>query len=274
MNNIVLPDSTIKLVKSFESYAPHAILLTGPAGIGLGYTARLISGQLGTLIDHVKPETKTVGATSSINVETVRKLYERTRGKRDSTGTVIIEDADTMNHSAQNALLKLLEEPAPNMTFILTSHKPDALLPTIRSRVQSHAVARLSESESRLLIKRAGVSDVRTISQLLFAASGLPARLYKLASDPTELEAVSKRMKLVRMFIENGTYKRLVVLSRLGEDRTEAIAFIDDVINVLRYSIASSGDKSRIQQIDKLLGAREALVANGNIRLQLMWAVV
>jgi len=56
----------------------------------------------------------------------------------------IIQDCDTMNESAQNAFLKTLEEPPEKCLFILTTGRPGALLPTIRSRCQ-----RLSLTDNR-----------------------------------------------------------------------------------------------------------------------------
>jgi DNA polymerase-3 subunit delta' len=47
---------------------------------------------------------------------------------------VIFREADRMNHAAQNALLKSLEEPPAHTLFVLTTHQPEALLPTVRSR--------------------------------------------------------------------------------------------------------------------------------------------
>lgn len=49
---------------------------------------------------------------------------------------VIIWMADKMNEECANKLLKLIEEPPANTHFILTSHQPERLLPTIRSRTQ------------------------------------------------------------------------------------------------------------------------------------------
>ncbi len=48
----------------------------------------------------------------------------------------IIDEADKMRTESQNALLKVLEEPNPNTVFMLTTSKPYAILPTIRSRCQ------------------------------------------------------------------------------------------------------------------------------------------
>jgi DNA polymerase-3 subunit delta' len=46
----------------------------------------------------------------------------------------VIDSMDEMNKEASNALLKMLEEPPPNTIFLLVSHAPGRLLPTIRSR--------------------------------------------------------------------------------------------------------------------------------------------
>lgn len=51
--------------------------------------------------------------------------------------TFIVDDADKMNDSAANALLKTLEEPAETTNLILLTSRPESLLPTIRSRCQT-----------------------------------------------------------------------------------------------------------------------------------------
>ncbi|MDR3301804.1 MAG: hypothetical protein LBT01_04640 [Spirochaetaceae bacterium] len=57
---------------------------------------------------------------------------------------VIIENADKMNDSARNSLLKILEEPPEKASIILTSAKPDSLLPTILSRLRNYAFTKRS----------------------------------------------------------------------------------------------------------------------------------
>ena len=74
-----------------------------------------------------------------IRVKVMREL-EREANFRPFEGAArifIVEDADTMNDQAANALLKTLEEPPPTSHLILTTSNPTALLPTIRSRCQS-----------------------------------------------------------------------------------------------------------------------------------------
>ena len=60
----------------------------------------------------------------------------------------VFPEADTLNASAQNALLKLLEEPPEGVYFLLCAKNPDALLPTVRSRCGIYHVGGEEEAES------------------------------------------------------------------------------------------------------------------------------
>ncbi|APG62701.1 hypothetical protein LPB140_07750 [Sphingorhabdus lutea] len=87
----------------------------------------------------------------SINVEQIRQLQKRLLTKPGiANGRIIIIDSiDDLEKSAANALLKNLEEPQPGNIFMLISHRPEILLPTIRSRCQILKFNRLSDDELR-----------------------------------------------------------------------------------------------------------------------------
>jgi len=65
----------------------------------------------------------------------------------------IISQAERLHPSAANKLLKLLEEPPAHVVFILVSSRPEALLPTIRSRCQSIKFSRVTAAELRLWLQ-------------------------------------------------------------------------------------------------------------------------
>lgn len=81
---------------------------------------------------------------------------------------IVVLDAHLMTEQASNAFLKILEEPPPSSTFILTSSNPDSLLPTIRSRCQPLYFPPLPESEIESFLKSKGVpeSQMNLIIQL------------------------------------------------------------------------------------------------------------
>ena len=65
----------------------------------------------------------------------------------------IISQAERLHPSAANKLLKLLEEPPPHVLFILVSSRPEALLPTIRSRCQAVRFSRVTTQELQCWLK-------------------------------------------------------------------------------------------------------------------------
>jgi DNA polymerase-3 subunit delta' len=84
-----------------------------------------------------------------IRVREIRQMQQRlttrpTLGKRRA---IIIHPADDMNKEAANALLKSLEEPPQGTFFILVTHRPSRLLPTIRSRCRVLRFQTLSEGQ-------------------------------------------------------------------------------------------------------------------------------
>jgi DNA polymerase-3 subunit delta' len=126
------------------------------------------------------------------SIRTLQKLA----GMRPAIGSrkvFIVGDAEFMvpqegTQEAANAFLKLLEEPPPETTFVLTSSQPGALLPTIRSRLLAVSVRLLPEKEIETLLLGAGVAaDAAT----LFArqARGSARQALKLAFSPGERQA-------------------------------------------------------------------------------------
>jgi DNA polymerase III delta prime subunit len=266
--------STERFIAQFNANPSHAVLLTGGEGTGLFTLAEHISAASGHILNVLKPESKTSTSLPTISVERIRQLYVETRSRLNGDHFVIIDDADTMNHVAQNALLKLLEEPNPSVHFILTSHSPDKLLATIRSRTQTFAVPPIDALESRRLLKGLGVSDTLTEQRLLYVAEGLPAELTRLSRSDGDFKLLAERVQKARQFAEGTPYQRLAVILSMKEDRQGTLKLIEMITMLLRRSINGSPERSTLQLIDRLLESSELIRANGNARLQLCAAVV
>lgn len=70
---------------------------------------------------------------------------------------VIIDCADDMNPSVANSILKVLEEPPKNTFFLLVSHQPSRLLPTIRSRCRILRCAMLGAQDVTAALQQAEI---------------------------------------------------------------------------------------------------------------------
>lgn len=68
--------------------------------------------------------------------------------------TVVLENAERMNESARNALLKILEEPPEDAVFILTTEKRSSVMPTILSRVRPYRFRDRTKAEQLEVVRR------------------------------------------------------------------------------------------------------------------------
>ncbi|NEU11346.1 DNA polymerase III subunit delta' [Methylobacterium sp. BTF04] len=157
----------------------HAWLIGGPRGIGkatLAYRmARwLIANPAGgtpkTLdVDPGHPAARQVAALSHPNLVALRRTRPPTaktlatkisvdaaRNALDLFGSTagnagyricIVDSAEDLNANSANALLKMVEEPPPRCLFLIVSHAPGRLLPTIRSRCRALTLRPLAEAE-------------------------------------------------------------------------------------------------------------------------------
>ncbi len=93
---------------------------------------------------------------------------------------VIIRDAHLMTREAQNALLKILEEPPDRVFFILTSSNEDKLLQTIISRCSRYLMSNLTENEMKEFVSKNAIT-LKDTELLLLLANGSPGNLVKYA---------------------------------------------------------------------------------------------
>lgn len=113
----------------------------------------------------------------NITVDQVRAMQLRlhTRPTLGRHRVIIIDPADDLEKGASNALLKSLEEPPQGTFFLLVTHRPGRLLPTIRSRCRTLRFPRLDAGQIDAIL-RAEVprADADTRAAAVAAAGGSP----------------------------------------------------------------------------------------------------
>ena len=124
-----------------------------------------------------RDESKPYETKRNIPIDLVRAMQHRltTRPTLGDRRAVIVDPADDLEKSASNALLKSLEEPPRGTFFLLVTHRPARLLPTIRSRCRMLRFPALPDDDiASLLAREAPEADPATRLAAIAAAGGSP----------------------------------------------------------------------------------------------------
>jgi DNA polymerase-3 subunit delta' len=193
-----------------QSRLHHAWLLAGPEGVGKALfadkaallmlaqgagpvdgpgldlpddhpTARLVAAGSHPDLMRLERLTKESGTelARSISVDQVRGLQRlfATTASMSPRRAVVIDAIDDLERNAANALLKNLEEPPPDTLFLLVSHSPERLLPTIRSRCRLLRLAPLDDDAMTSALEAAlPDADEEEIAALVAIGEGAPGR--------------------------------------------------------------------------------------------------
>lgn len=157
-------------------------MLCGPRGIGkatLAYKiAKMVYGNVGDffIIDmaHNLDDRGNLKTDAKyISVKTVRAMIEKMQMSSMSGNwrVILIDSVDELSVAAENAVLKLLEEPPAQTLFLLVTHQLSNVLPTVRSRARVEKMRPLSISELReLCVKFMGDEEIS--SEILKLSNG------------------------------------------------------------------------------------------------------
>jgi DNA polymerase-3 subunit delta' len=218
----------------------HAWLFTGPPGSGRSVAARAFAAALlcpsggcgecpschqvfaGTHADLllVRPEGLSYG------VRQTRDLVLRAAGK--PTGgrwqIVLFEDADRCTEQAANALLKAIEEPAPQTVWLLCAPSAEDLVPTIRSRCRVVTlVVPSSDAVAQVLTDRDGIEPAKALAAAR-AAQGHVGRARRLALDASAAKRRADVLRVPSLATSMGpALSAAATLVRTAEEEAKAV---------------------------------------------------
>ncbi len=237
----LLHPRTKLLLAQFIKHPAQALLLSGPSGIGKTYLADHIAKLLNLPIEVIEPEE----TKQAVGIEQIRRLHTKTRSALKKAYAV--NDADTMSSEAQNAFLKLLEEPTKDTLFILTASQPEHLLATIRSRTrQLDIVPPTAQQLTEYFSNKLGTTE---LTQLLGSNEPLPGHLHSLLGEPEKLAEHQDIVKTAKQFYQASYGERLQIVSAKKYDTTWSIALLVVLAKIIASLLLRYGSSPQLKKL-------------------------
>jgi DNA polymerase-3 subunit delta' len=274
----ILPINKIDKINldNLFSDMPGALMISSKENYGVFDSFMSLVDKNSVDIEIIKPKLKDVedNLIGSVGVEDIHYVQNIASRMHKKPQIVCFSKADSMTRSAQNAFLKLLEEPGNNTYFVLCTENINKMLPTIISRVQITRLHNITKQQSIDYVRSFGLTDEKRINQIVYLANGLPKLLKKLSVNDDFFDEMSSSFKSAMEMLASSSYKKIIALSKYKDDRDKAISLVDNILLILKNTIISKPEYSSIDKIEKLLVCRDKLVRGGNVRLNLISAML
>ncbi len=186
LDELVGQPAVVKTIRGFGDNIPHVIMATSPKtpGVGKTSTLRILSEMVGCRTDNVLDYTEVNCGVVDTPVGFVKQLqadqYNGVMGGGKAR-VYVLDEIQTWVRSkgAQEAMLKLLEDPRPKNYYFLATTDPEKIIKTIRSRCIRLEFKSVAPADLRIVVERVAKAegldlDARVTDAIVDAAMGSP----------------------------------------------------------------------------------------------------
>jgi DNA polymerase-3 subunit delta' len=263
----------------------HAYIFSGPAHLGkftvaLDFAKKITGGKnqkINPDIITIYPEVEEkngVAREKDIKIEKIREL-EKEFSLRSYFGKykiAIIDSSEKLTISAQNSLLKILEEPPANCIIILICQKDDKLLPTIKSRCITKKFS-LAKKEEMIKITKGHELE----KEILHWSLNRPGLAVNLKNNRENLESMMEAEKIFNKISQMNLSERFELAENLSKNKKYLIDKLNIWMIILRRiffgekclsGISPSKSFAMIQEIEKGIEIMENTNSNSRTVLE------
>lgn len=277
--SLILSSKTAAQLKKVAATPPHALLIVAPEGAGKRAVAsELIAQLLGTTTDKFATTAELLVVTpdkeEAFGIDSVRLAQHfMTRKTTTKQGQAVqriafLPDAERMTREAQNALLKLLEEPPAGSMLILTATSEHAMLPTIVSRCQVMTLHKPTAAELSKALAPKGY-DAQAIALAIRISDGWPGLALAML-DPTATHPFAAATEKARELLQQSTFERLSGVDALAKKR-ELCNDLCYILQQMAHVALQSANGKTVDRWQRVLTAaydcQQALAARVNAKL-------
>ncbi len=275
---LILHPRTELGLKQMADNQSQAVLIAGAKGSGKAAAALYLAQMLlrNQNLENYPYLLRIAPANKTISIDEIRSINDflkrKTVGKNSLRRVIIIEDADTMTTEAQNSLLKNLEEPPADTAVILTASDSQALLATIRSRVQTIEVLPLSLDVLKTTLGKE--HEVKLIEQAYYISDGRAGLALALLDNDQEHELLAA-INEAKNLLKANRYERLALINQLNEP-SKVNVLLEGLLCITKSGLklaTSSGDavrsKTYLNLVSAVNNAQKQIAKNVSTKLVL-----
>lgn len=255
-------DRLSKLIESGRF--PHALIIEGEEGIGKKTLAKDIAcalvcrgndkpcgecAQYKKAIGAIHPDISEyipAGTANSFHVDTVRNIINDAYVQPNEADykIYILANAHCMNQNAQNALLKILEEPPKYVVFILTTNSKSALLSTVLSRSVCVSLEGVDiERAANYITSHCENVDYNTAKKTVETFNGNIGKAIDSLQDSKTSELVDVCNKICKALATSNEYEMMTLCSVFQKDR-QGVVFACDLLKSIFRDALFAGESS------------------------------
>ena len=260
-----------ELVKA--SRLSHAVLIFAKEGCGANHFAELLAADIinsdqngfKLIEEESHPQVQIIkgsGASGQIKVESVREINDNVNFSSigGEKRVVIIQNCENFNTSSANALLKNLEEPKDDITYILTTTDTSKVLSTIRSRCQMFSLTQPSLAEAKEYFASYKNEEK---DEVISIYSGNIGMVKDALESPKRFEILQKALKAQKLIKAEDKYSLAKLLYTFNKKKDEFVLFLKDI----EYICSNNLSEESVATLGAVTAAKGAMERNANLAL-------